>query len=252
METNRFGVVEKQTVFSSQTQQVNAITATHSPISCTNCRRAHRKCDKLLPKCSECSQRDLDKVCTYHSPKKRGPKQTLQNKRKNEGEEMDSRKVLMSSSSECRSYYDHQRVIVFPSGNGNNNASMYGNTSELVPPAICNNSDYVKLEKSSTKQMPSPQVANYESQLQLPPQTNIIDELRQMVGLHQLSHKYMKPLLDIYYDWVCLGYPPLDKTSTELFFKTHFPYLVPKVELLSPFSLAEEARLAHIESMILW
>jgi hypothetical protein len=43
-----------------------------SPFSCSNCRRGHRKCDRLLPNCTECASKR--KKCLYEEPQKRGPK----------------------------------------------------------------------------------------------------------------------------------------------------------------------------------
>jgi hypothetical protein len=39
-----------------------------SPNSCANCNRSHRKCDRKLPICSECSKKN--KVCIYEAPKR--------------------------------------------------------------------------------------------------------------------------------------------------------------------------------------
>ncbi|KAG2388218.1 hypothetical protein C9374_001068 [Naegleria lovaniensis] len=42
-------------------------------MSCTHCRKSHRKCDKLHP-CGECKRRGLQHECVFSEPKKRGPK----------------------------------------------------------------------------------------------------------------------------------------------------------------------------------
>lgn len=40
--------------------------------SCLECRKNHKKCDKILPTCLQCSKRN--KQCTYKEPDRRGPK----------------------------------------------------------------------------------------------------------------------------------------------------------------------------------
>ncbi len=41
----------------------------HFVVSCINCREGHRKCDRLLPICSLCQQRNIS--CVYQPPRKR-------------------------------------------------------------------------------------------------------------------------------------------------------------------------------------
>jgi hypothetical protein len=43
-----------------------------APNCCSNCRHAHKKCDRLLPQCSLCLK--TNRTCTYASVGKRGPK----------------------------------------------------------------------------------------------------------------------------------------------------------------------------------
>jgi hypothetical protein len=45
--------------------------------ACVQCRKAHRKCDKKLPACSECVCRGLGNTCTFAAPKKRGPRYSI-------------------------------------------------------------------------------------------------------------------------------------------------------------------------------
>nr|CAG4707867.1 unnamed protein product [Naegleria fowleri] len=51
-------------------------TFTVHPTCINNNRKAHRKCDRLYPVCSECNCRGLADKCSYQQPKKRGPKNT--------------------------------------------------------------------------------------------------------------------------------------------------------------------------------
>ncbi|KAG2386903.1 hypothetical protein C9374_001938 [Naegleria lovaniensis] len=55
-------------------QQQQQDTRQYSTIACLLCRKAHRKCDRLYPVCSECNCRGLADKCSYQQPKKRGPK----------------------------------------------------------------------------------------------------------------------------------------------------------------------------------
>ncbi|KAL9648888.1 hypothetical protein ABK040_003818 [Willaertia magna] len=41
---------------------------THHPIACESCRKRHRRCDRILPICSNCKKKKIQ--CLYHSPKK--------------------------------------------------------------------------------------------------------------------------------------------------------------------------------------
>ena len=44
----------------------------YHPIACIPCRKRHKKCDRKLPKCSECGRRAID--CEYYEPKQKGRK----------------------------------------------------------------------------------------------------------------------------------------------------------------------------------
>jgi len=42
------------------------------PIACTHCRRLHKRCDKMLPKCKNCIERGT--LCIYKTPNRKGRK----------------------------------------------------------------------------------------------------------------------------------------------------------------------------------
>ncbi|KAL9655786.1 hypothetical protein ABK040_005013 [Willaertia magna] len=62
------------TTMNTSNNNANVETKQYSSIACINCRKAHRKCDRSYPVCSECNCRGLADKCVYHKPKKRGPK----------------------------------------------------------------------------------------------------------------------------------------------------------------------------------
>lgn len=65
----------------AESMQENIVTSistgagpSYFQISCSNCRKSHRKCDRLLPNCLECTKRNLE--CCYNAPKQRSRKET--------------------------------------------------------------------------------------------------------------------------------------------------------------------------------
>jgi hypothetical protein len=61
----------------SDSSEEDTLDGELSPYSCANCRRGHRKCDRKLPKCTECVGKR--KKCAYEVPQKRGPKGKAKN-----------------------------------------------------------------------------------------------------------------------------------------------------------------------------
>jgi hypothetical protein len=80
-------------------------------------------------------------------------------------------------------------------------------------------------------------------------QTSSVEEMKCMSGLDQLTPLHRHHLHDIYYDWVSIGYSIIDRQSVDVFLHSHFPYATPTVALDCPMTVAEEARLAFVESI---
>jgi hypothetical protein len=222
----------------------NSVSLSHSPISCSNCRKAHRKCDKLLPSCSECTQREANGPCYYHTPKKRGPKQNVLKKRKTE-DQFEFSKVLVASTMESQNNTTTARVIIKTQGTIPATNSFQQNNFIPQQPF-----EQIQPIKNPSQLINHPQQVQSMHLQQQQQHIFITDALRRMPGIDQLTYqKYTVFLIEIYYEWVSLGFPLIDRQTSDVFLQTHFPYLTPRVDLLSPMSISEEARLAHLESM---
>ncbi|KAL0477549.1 transcriptional regulatory protein [Acrasis kona] len=215
------------------TLKIDEEDRTHSPISCTNCRKAHRKCDKLLPSCGECRQRDPS-ACQYNTPKKRGPK-LLPNKRKQENTApLEYTKILVTSTMDEFSANEDLNVQ-------NKTYPMKKNDSFSINDLNTNSTAKIKTD-----------TLQEDSKIPTHIDKSVIMEIQSLSDISQLRFRgHFNHLILMFIDYVSDGQSLFDRQLLDDFYNTTYPYYSPCVTLNGNINVQDELRLLHIECMII-
>jgi len=252
-----------------------------SPIACLNCRKAHRKCDRQLPQCSECTCRNLTNSCTYALPKKRGPKQT--SSPTDEVQTSKPKKTTPSTNSLKRKYLYEEEFHTDDYGNNDhsstnsNRFTFHGQQKHVTSAQAINNSPSLPTTQTNgtmnhashlpiystfngQKQLSQKEVSQQMVSTHITPttkqnsvvirQNDTIIPMEQLESVEQIQYRgHGKQFLDFYYSVMSSGFPCFPRVSFDTLLDTIFCYTHPQVNTVTQLSPVNERLLCLLESV---
>jgi hypothetical protein len=204
---------------------MNLISNQCSLIACVHCRKAHRKCDRRLPNCSECVCRGFGDQCTYAAPRKRGPKQTVpvkseSKKRSNSSDDSPTPLIKIARYTEPLNYpptpYDNNTHFV-PQGAEHTlmNHPMETHDTMFEPVKVITPIPSVFRYDAFQAQAPANPVSFSPGLFQLS-EPAVSYDLYHVDRIQQLNYRmHTSALLNFYFDYQGSYYPLFDRQYLE-------------------------------------